>query len=46
MEDGGAVDASDMDIFILNVYLFVLVCVGIVGETLYPIAIPVSTSTI
>jgi len=46
VECGGAVIACDMDIFILFVYLFVFVCAGYAGETLYPTAIPVSTSTI
>ena len=44
MERGGAVIACDMDIFVLFVYLFVLVCAGYAGETLYPTAILLSTS--
>ncbi len=46
MECGGAVIACDMDILMEYVYLFVLECAGCAGETLYPIAIPVSTSEI
>ena len=46
MEHGGSVDACDMDILMGFVCLVVLVCAGYAGETLYPIAIPVSTSTI
>ena len=45
MECGGAVIACDMDIFILFVYLFVFVCAGCGGETLYPREIALSTST-
>ena len=44
MECGGAVIACDMDIFGLNVRLVVSVCAGLWLDTLYPIAIPVSTS--
>ena len=43
MEDGGRRDACDMDIFILFVCLFVLVCAGCGGETLYPREIALST---
>jgi hypothetical protein len=46
VECGGTVIVCDMDILMSCVYLFVMVCVGYAGETLYPIAIPVSTGTI
>ena len=46
MECGGAVIACGMDIFVSFVYLFVFVCAGYAGETLYPTAILVSTGTI
>ena len=45
MECGGTVIACDMDIFNEYVYLFVMVCVGYAGETLYPVEIALSTST-
>ena len=45
MEYGGSVIACDMDILMSCVYLFVMVCVGYAGETLYPVDIALSTST-
>ena len=43
MEHGGSVNACDVDIFYLYVYLFVLVCGGVYINTLYPPDIAVST---
>jgi len=43
VERGGSVDVCDMDISILNVYLFVLVCGGMWFNTLYPARIALST---
>ena len=43
MEHGGSINACDVDVFSLFVYLFVLVCGGYAGETLYPPEIAMST---
>ena len=46
MECGGAVTACGICFEWANVYLFVSVCAGLWLDTLYPVAIPVSTGTI
>ena len=43
MEHGGSLNPCNIDIFILFVYIFVLVCAGYAGETLYPREIALST---
>ena len=43
MEHGGSVNPCDVDISILHVFIFVLVCGGYASETIYPAEIAMST---
>ena len=43
MGHGGNAEPCNIDVFYLYVYIFVLVCAGYAGETLYPREIAVST---